>query len=144
MFPQGFCEEINFICSLITAHLLWCISLIRCTPTPLTPPPRPPAPGLPSVAQPDDVIFKAILRQRVIICDIARHVPPGCRSRHYLFLSASSLHSPSLSLVFLSRSNQKAKPCRQLGANNKSIHADVWGWRSDRRNEEISCDRCWF
>lgn len=65
---------------------------------------------------PNTVIFKAILGRCVIICDIAWHVPEDC-------LSSLSLLSPSVSrsLSFLPLSNQKAKPCRQLRANNKSL-----------------------
>lgn len=36
---------------------------------------------------------------------------------------------------FLSFSNQKAKPCRQLRANNKSLPVDVWRWWRDRSSE---------
>lgn len=68
-------SEINFIWSLITEHVLWCISH---APPPLKPQHHPPQPT------PNIVIFKAILRRCVIICDIAWHVPEDCLSLHYL------------------------------------------------------------
>lgn len=82
---------------------------------------------------PSTVIFKAIFKT---MCDYLWHCLT-CASR--LSLSSLSRPPPSISLAlfffFLSRSNQKAKPCRQLRANNKSLPVDIWRWRSDRRDE---------
>lgn len=76
-FP-GDVSEINFIWSLITEHALWCVphASLNC-----------------SLAPPNSVIFKAILRPCVIICDIAWHVPEDSRSPFYrCSLPLSSLH----------------------------------------------------
>lgn len=74
-------SEINFIWSLITEHALWCVPHASLNCSLARPPP------------PISVIFKAILRPCVIICDIAWHVPEDSLSPFYrCSLPLSSFH----------------------------------------------------
>lgn len=116
--PPWELSEINFICSLIIEHTPWRIShtSLNLKFTLHSPPLK-------------TVIFKAILGERVIICDISWHVPQG-----WVFLFPVFALSFSVSyflFFFLCLANQKAKPCRLLKANNNPPSVDVWSWQSD-------------
>lgn len=92
--------------------------------TPPTPPPPNPttSPSSPSTSPDTCVIFQSFFffpfffpRRRMIIRDIAWHVPEDRLPARYL------ASSPPLSFPSAALSNQKAKPCRRLAANNKSL-----------------------